>query len=184
MSHDSDDDSDSDYVEGLSDAEDDETNVNKEKGLQEISTFRKRKIESIFDEMVSSDETEVKLQRQKATIAVRSVSRKTEKIIQTKKKASKVHQTPFFVKILLKVSLFKKCSNMQVLSSIFGKTDALKILSKSVLVKEFPSSTPEATVDESDFKQLLKKSVQSVSKKQKVIENRKFAGETIRFVFI
>jgi hypothetical protein len=65
---DDDDDDDSDYEEeGNNDEESPENaqDIEKEKGLKGITTFRKRKIDSIWQEMVDEDAIQIKNSRSK-----------------------------------------------------------------------------------------------------------------------
>jgi hypothetical protein len=70
------------------------------------------------------------------------------------------------------------------MSSIFGKSEALKLLDMSVLHSNRSSSKRITEGTKEDLKERLLNSVKIVAKKKKIIESRKFAGETIRFLFI
>ena len=153
---DNDDDSDSDYdpckdkeKDNGSDCDEDHPVIQKVSELKDMSFSRKRQVNSIWDEMNAMDKTETQ--------------QRLEKLKHQRSVGSNV-------------SVKKKSKAEKVLAGIFGKTQASLIAGSS---SSSQSSSCKMNCDESSLKETIQKSVQSIQKRQKVNETRKFAGQEI-----
>ncbi len=135
---------DSDYEPGKDDENDNDNDAADDNtGLTDISFSRKRKSNSLWDEMQQEEK--------KYCTSFKHGFTKDNKPTQTTKKLKK---------------------NQQVLAQIFGNTVAKKLTEITSL--ESDSLQPVSNGD-------ALSAVKKIQKKSKIIEVRKFAGESIRF---
>lgn len=154
---DDDDSSDSDYdpskdkTDKGSDCDDEDTHViAKVRELKDISFSKKRQVDSIWDEMNAADKTETQQRLEKVR------RQPASKGSTSKNKSSKAEK---------------------MLAGIFGKSQASLIIGSSSGTGGRRSCSDEAGGE--SLKETIQKSVQSLQKRQKVNETRKFAGQNI-----
>lgn len=153
-----------------------------------MSFSRKRKAEELWSSLVSEEESYIKGEKSKAlpkTVTAIDIYKLNQQTNQKKKNVSNKNGN----------------KKLDILSSIFGNSQAKEILNISgkevddIVTKQQVSdaSTSEEIVIarnqaksemSSDVKEAIRNAVQSVQKKQRIIETRKFAGQEVRSIIL
>ena len=137
------------------DLEDHDDNV---KQLDDVMNFsRKRKVDSLWESMVEED-------RQSTSTKMGNVNRMVATGVNSLKLGAQKKEK-------------KLKKNQDLLASIFGKSDAKKIVKKAIASPQFE----EVPMNNEDIKKVIEESVKKVQKKTKIVEVRKFAGREIRY---
>ena len=114
--------------------------------LPEMSYSRKRKANTLWEEMNSIDKEYTRHRMERSLPSLNSSRIKPTKSVKSKR----------------------------ILEGIFGKTETASLLQ----IADFSKGT-NCTIDNVDVKERIRKSVQSLAKRQTVTETRKFAGQNI-----
>ena len=177
---DDDSENDSDYnPDNDPDAEDDDNKHMKqseENTIQEMSYSRKRKVDELWSSLLETEKKTIVEHKEKiGTLLL--VSGKNEQSIKDTKKQRKTKQ--------------QKKKNLSILSEIFGKADAKKIvdsaygdlssLNDTTVTTDVENTSKKSKSNETseEIKARVREAVSKIQKKTQVVEKRKFAGQEI-----